>query len=94
MNRTPNPKMNDPADKDIHSRKGVAPYPAPKNAEEAGRPQDDEETSTPDNSFERGGEHEDGEYVDAVDAMKKTLKDDGAVEDWRKGRTQGAPRKP
>ncbi len=50
-------------------------------------------TSTPDNSFERGLEHEDGEYLDAVDTMKKTLKEDGDLEDWRKGRTQGAPPK-
>ncbi len=93
MNRTPNPHMNDPLDKDIHRKEGVDPYPVPEKAETGSRAGNDEATSTPDNSFERGEEHEDGAYLDAVDKMKKTLKDDGDLEDWRKGRTQGAPRK-
>jgi hypothetical protein len=93
MNRTPNPHMHDPADKEIHRKEGVDPYPVPRQAETAARPADDETTSTPDNSFERGEEHTDGDYLDAVDKMKKTLKEEGDLEDWRKGRTQGAPGK-
>jgi hypothetical protein len=93
MPRSSEPHMHDPGDKEIHRKEGVDPYPVPNEAEEATRAADDEKTSTPDNSFERGEEHEDGEYLDAVDKMKKTLKDEGDLEDWRKGRTQGAPPK-
>ena len=94
MPRPSEPSMHDAADKDIHSKRGGDPYPAPNKAEAAEHSPSDEMTSTPDNSFERGLEHEDGEYLDAVDTMNKTLKDDGDLEDWRKGRTQGAPPKP
>ena len=82
------PTMNDPADKDIHTPKGAAPYPVPKHAEKVVTPQDDEKTSTPDNSFERGGVKGDGEYRDAVDEMNKTLNDEGSQKAWKKGRTQ------
>lgn len=93
MPRQSEPDMHDPADRDIHSKKGVDPYPAPNKAEAANRSPPDEETSTPDNSFERGRDHGDGDYLDAVDKMKKTLKDEGDLEEWRKGRTQNTPPK-
>ena len=95
MSRPDELHMHDPDDKEIHRKEGVDPYPVPKDAKMADRPEDDEATSTPDNAFERGLEHEDGEYIDAVDKMKKTLKDDGSVDAWRKGQTQnqGAPRR-
>lgn len=88
MSRQTDLHMHDPADKDIHRKEGVDPYPVPKKAERADKPADDAQTSTPDNSYERGLEHEDGEYIDAVDKMKKTLKDDGDLDAWRKGQTQ------
>jgi hypothetical protein len=81
------PTMDDPTDRDIHDPKGVAPYPATSRTENVTRPEDDELTSTPDNSFERGLV-KDGEYRDAVDEMAKTLKDEGSREAWKKGRTQ------
>lgn len=82
------PTMNDPGDKDIHTSKGADPYPVPKKVEMAPNPGDDAKTSTPDNSFERGGVKEDGEYRDAVDEMSKTLREEGSTETWKKGRTQ------
>lgn len=87
--------MHDPSDKEIHREEGVDPYPVPKDAKMADRPEDDEATSATDNSFERGLGQEDGEYIDAVDKMKKTLKEEGGVDAWRKGQTQnqGAPRR-
>lgn len=80
--------MNDPADNDIHTPEGADPYPVPKKTELASNPEDDEQTSTADNSHERGEVKDDGEYRDAVDEMNKTLKDEGKHEAWRKGRTQ------
>lgn len=95
MSRPDKLHMHDPDDKEIHRKEGVDPYPVPKDAKMADRPEDDEATSTPNNSFERRMEHEDGEYIGAVDKMKKTLKDEGDVDAWRKGQTQnqGAPRR-
>jgi hypothetical protein len=81
------PTMNDPADKEIHTAKGAAPYPPPERTQTAPNPADDEKTSTPDNSFERGFE-KDGDYRDAVDEMAKTLKGEGSYEAWKRGRTQ------
>lgn len=89
----PDPHMNDPQDKDIHRRAGVDPYPVPAKPEQASHAANDEATSTPENYRERGQEREDGQYLDAVDRMKKTLKDGGDLEAWRDGRTQGAPDK-
>jgi hypothetical protein len=82
------PTMNNPGDKDIHTPAGADPYPVPKKTERAPNPEDDAQTSTPGNSFERGGVKQDGEYRDAVDEMNKTLKDEGSTEAWKKGRTQ------
>ena len=81
------PTMNDPADKDLHDPKGSAPYPRTHRTQEASEAKDDEQTSTPDNSFERGLD-KDGNYRDAVDEMKKTLKDEGSLEAWKKCRTR------
>jgi hypothetical protein len=81
------PTMNDPADKELHDPKGAPPYPVAERAEKASQSGDDEQTSTPDNSFERGLD-KDGNYRDAVDEMKKTLKDEGTRDAWKKGRTQ------
>lgn len=88
MTRQNEPKMHDPADKEIHSKEGVEPYPVPNKSKVVGTPVDDEATSTPENNFERAGEDEDGEHLDAVDKMRKTLIEDGDVEAWKKGRTQ------
>jgi hypothetical protein len=80
--------MHDPADKDVHTQKGVAPYPPPSKTKVVGKAQDDEATSTPDNNFERATTDEDGEHLDAVDKMRKTLIAEGSEDAWRKGKTQ------
>lgn len=85
------PDMDDPADKELHTKEGAAPYPAPSKTKVVGKPQDDEATSTPDNNFERAKRDEDGEHLDAVDKMHKTLVEDGDVDAWKKGKTQDAP---
>ena len=85
--------MHDPKDRELHSEEGVKPYPTPSKSKVVGTPVPDESTSTPDNNFERADEDEDGEHLDAVDKMRKTLKEDGVKEAWKDGRTQGAPRK-
>jgi hypothetical protein len=82
-----NPSMNDGADKDIYTSDSATASPVPKSAEVATNPADDEKTSTPGNSFERGLD-KDGNYRDAVDEMKKTLKDEGSYDAWKKGHTQ------
>lgn len=92
MPRQNEPHMHDPADKEIHRKEGVDPYPVPAKSKVVGKPADDEATSTPDNNFERAREDEDGEHIDAVDRMRKTLSEEGATDAWKEGRTQGAPR--
>ncbi len=91
MPKQDKPQMHDPEDKDIHTEEGVAPYPAPSKTKVVGTPQDDEATSTPDNNFERAGKDADGEHIDAVDKMRKTLTEEGSKEAWKKGETQGRP---
>lgn len=91
MPRDNEPKMVDPADKDIHSRKGVEPYPVPNKSKIVGNAADDEATSTPDNNNERARKDEDGEHLDAVDKMRKTLTEEGVKEAWKDGRTQNSP---
>lgn len=93
MPRPSEPEMRDVTDKELHRKEGVDPYPVPRKAEKAQQPKDDEATSTPENAHERGLEDEEGQYTDAVGKMQKTLRDEGDLEDWRKGRTQGAPAK-
>lgn len=93
MPRQSEPDMHDPKDRDIHSESAVKPYPTPNKTKVVGNPIPDESTSTPDNNFERAGQDEDGEHVDAVDKMRKTLMEDGDKEAWKDGRTQGAPHK-
>jgi hypothetical protein len=96
MTRPNDLHMNDPSDKEIHRKEGVDPYPVPKDAEMAGRPQTDRDSTKSDTGLQRGGEEdENGEYVDSVDRMKKELNEEGGVEAWRKGETQntGAPRR-
>lgn len=92
---TGDPEMHDAEDRDIHSITGTKPYPKPSKSKVVGKPVPDEATSTPDNNFERAQEQEDedGEHLDAVDKMRKTLKEDGDKEAWQDGKTQGAPRK-
>jgi hypothetical protein len=80
--------MHDVTDKEIHRKEGVDPYPVPRRAEKVRNPQDDEATSTPDNNFERAREDEDGEHLDAVDRMRKTLAEEGVKDAWKEGRTQ------
>jgi len=93
MPRKSEPDMHDPKDRELRSRKGVKPYPVPGKSKVVGTPAPDEATSTPDNNFERAGEDEDGEHLDAVDKMRKTLKEEGAKDAWKKGKTQGAPKR-
>lgn len=83
--------MHDPADKELHTNEGAAPYPAPSKTKVVGKPQGDEATSTPDNNFERARTDEDGDHLDAVDKMRKTLIEDGEADAWKRGRTQDAP---
>jgi len=93
MPRDSEPKMVDPADKEIHRSEGVEPYPVPNKSKVVGRPVDDEATSTPDNNHERAKTDEDGEHLDAVDKMRKTLTEERSKEAWKRGETQGAPSK-
>ena len=93
MPRKREPDMVDPKDRELRSGKGVKPYPVPNKAKVVGKPLPDEATSTPGNNFERARKDEDGEHLDAVDKMRKTLKKEGAKKAWAKGKTQGAPRK-
>jgi hypothetical protein len=93
MPRDSEPEMHDPQDRELHGEKGVKPYPAPNKTKVVGVPVPDESTSTPDNNFERADEDEDGDHLDAVDKMRKTLTEDGDKEAWKDGKTQGAPRK-
>lgn len=88
---TDKPHMHDQADKELHTEEGVAPYPVPSKTNVVGKPQDDEATSTPDNNHERAETDEDGEHLDAVDKMRKTLTEEGSKEAWKKGETQGSP---
>jgi len=90
MPRHTKPHMHDPDDKDIHRKEGVDPYPVPAKSKVAGKPLDDETTSTPDNNFERARKDADGEHLDAVDSMRKTLTETGERDAWKDGRTQGA----
>lgn len=88
MPRPDEPHMHDVTDKDIHRKEGVDPYPLPKTARSADQPQDDEQTSTSENNFERAQVDAEGEYLDAADKMRKTIKEDGAQKAWKDGRTQ------
>ncbi len=95
MPRPSEPAMHDAADKDIHSRQGVAPYPAPKKTETATEPESDTvdpATTTPDAPHDRGTAT-DGRYATGIDAMKQKLKVEGEMEDWKDGRTQGSPQR-
>lgn len=77
MNRPSGPTMKDPGDRELHRREGVDPYPVPRQAEQARRD---------------AGDIDPTEAPD-TDAMKRKLKRDGDLDDWKQGRTQGAPRK-
>jgi hypothetical protein len=88
MPRKGEPDMHDPQDRELRTQEGVKPYPVPNNSKVVGNPVPDEATSTPDNNFERAGEDEDGEHIDAVDKMRKTLKEDGDTKAWKDGKTQ------
>ena len=93
MPRDSEPDMHDPQDRELRSEEGAKPYPTPNKTKVVGTPVPDETTSTPDNNFERADEDEDGQHLDAVDKMRKTLTEDGDKEAWKDGKTQGAPRK-
>jgi hypothetical protein len=88
MPRKGEPDMHDPQDRELRTQEGVKPYPVPNKSNVVGNPVPDEATSTPDNNFERAGEDEDGEHIDAVDKMRKTLKEDGDTKAWKDGKTQ------
>ncbi len=91
MSRDKELDMHDPKDRELHSQDGVKPYPLPSKSKVVGSPVPDEASSTPDDNFERAEKDEDGEHLDAVDKMRKTLKEDGDKEAWKDGKTQGAP---
>lgn len=89
MDRTPNPKMHDPADTDIHSAEGAAPYPKPGKTKVEKGTQDD--TADPGDTtrgapHDRGKDDKDGDYKRALEQQTEKLGDD--VEVWKKGRTQ------
>ena len=93
--RTPNmpaqdgPRMHDPADTELHSADGTAPYPTPNKTKVGGEPKDDTVDpayTTPGAPHDRGKTDKDGVYKDALD--RQTEKLGGDVEAWKKGRTQ------
>ena len=95
MNRPNEPHMHDPADKELHRKEGVDPYPVPERAAKAGQPDSDVEDPA---EIDRRAPHDrgqarDGGYTTGVDAMKKKLKNEGETEEWKDGRTQNAPPK-
>jgi hypothetical protein len=93
MPRPSEPSMRDPADKDIHRKEGIDPYPVPRKTEEASQPEADTADparTDPDAPHDRGTAPSGG-YTTGVDAMKNKLKEEGEIEDWKEGRTQGAP---
>lgn len=95
MPRPDPPDMHDPEDKELRTREGVAPYPIPERARVASRDEGDIEDPA---SAEGDAPHDRGKmrgrnYTTGVDAMKKKLERDGALENWKDGRTQGAPRR-
>ena len=95
MNKPSEPHMHDPADKDMHRKEGDHPYPTPTRAAKAEQPEsdvDDPGESDRDAPHDRG-QARDGGYTTGVDAMKKKLKAEGEMEDWKDGRTQNAPAK-
>lgn len=92
MPRQSQPDMEDVTDADIHSREGVDPYPLPKKTRQGAQPQPDEATSTQANNHERGEVDADGNYVDAADAMRVSVADEGERAAWKKGQTQGKPK--
>jgi len=96
MNPNSKPNMKDPADKELHRRQGVDPHPVPNTSELAGNAQGDlEDPGTVDcDAPHDRGKARDGGYTTGVDAMKKKLKNEGEMDDWKKGRTQDAPPKP
>lgn len=100
MNRPPEtrrsePAMRDAADRELHRKEGVDPYPVPRRAEQATR--DEGDLQDPAKADRRAphdrGTTADGDYASGVDAMKQKLKDEGVKGAWKDGRTQGAPRK-
>lgn len=93
MNRPDQPHMHDPSDKELHTKQGVDPYPVPKDAEKVGRAEGDLEDPAKDDAdapHDRGKARAGG-YTTGTDAMKNKLKAEGEMEDWKEGRTQGAP---
>ena len=95
MNRPNEPAMHDVTDKEIHRREGVDPYPVPNTSKLAGKAQGDlEDPSKVDRDAPHDrGQARDGVYTTGVDSMKKKLKNEGEMGDWKKGRTQDAPDK-
>lgn len=94
MPRDKEPHMHDPDDKELHRPEGVEPYPVPNKAKVVGKPlPDDKTTSTDANNSERARKDAEGEHLDAVDKMRRTLSKDGDTRAWKEGRTQNAPGK-
>lgn len=93
MPRQSEPNMRDVTDKEIHRKEGVDPYPVPKRTETVDRTKADTEdpalTEAAD-THDRG-KALDGDYMDATDARKQKLKDDGDYDAWKHGRTQETP---
>ena len=96
MSRPDEPAMRDPADKEVHRKEGVDPYPVPKRTETVDRTKadtDDPADTTPDAPHDRG-RAPDGGYTTGVDAMKNQLDREDVRDDWKYGRTQEThPRK-
>lgn len=91
MPREGEPDMRDPKDKELHRKQGVEPYPVPNKSKVVGKPQADD--ATPTGSDYESGEEKDGEYLEGTDRMREKLKREGVTEEWKDGRTQGAPTK-
>jgi hypothetical protein len=86
--RPDTPDMHDPADTDIHSKKGAKPYPEPGKSKVATGPKNDtidpaeRNTAAP---HDRGSER-DGDWRSGADDMQRKVADEKAA--WKKGLTQ------
>lgn len=93
MPRPSEPAMNDPADKEIHRKQGVEPYPAPAKTEVVGSQHGDvqDPAKVDSDAPHDRGTAKDGGYTTGTDAMKEQLDDEGARDAWKHGRTQEKP---
>lgn len=85
------PRMQDPTDRNIHSKAGKQTYPASsKGAVNAKNPSDDTvdpANVNPSAPHDRGS-IQDGNWRSGIDDAEKKVADDGAKGAWRKGLTQ------